>query len=98
MGRGRIKTRYLLLVAAALCVLAAPAQAQRPHLSKQRAAHIRATLRKQVRHNPRVVRRRSFLKKAALVDFKLPVTLRLRPGGSANADLGASLGNRSIVL
>src|SRR3954451_20377120 len=98
MGRAQIKSRYVLLLAAALCALAAPAQAKHPHLSKQRAAHIRATLRKQVRHDPRVVQRRSFLKKASLVNFRLPVTLRLRPGGSANADLGQSLGSRSIAL
>ncbi len=51
--------------------------------SKQRAAakkraRVRRQLRAAVKRNPGVVRRRSFLRKAALVNFKLPVTIRLR--------------------
>src|SRR5206468_3502928 len=45
-------------------------------------------LRKQIRKNPRVIRSKSFLRKAALVNFKLPVTIRLRgecPAGSGGA-------------
>ena len=37
-----------------------------------------AELRKTVKKNPGAVKRRSFLRKAGLVDFKLPVTIRLR--------------------
>ena len=83
-----------VLLVTGLCASPAPA---RVHVSKHRAAEIRAHLRKQIRHNPRVLNRRSFLKQASLVNFKLPVTLRLR-SGSADADLGASLGRRTILL
>jgi hypothetical protein len=94
--------RLALPVIVSLAVSAAPAQAA--HLSHHRAAHVRAQLRKQVKRNPHVLRSRSFLKKASLVNFKLPVTLRLRSAGgatpapSATADLGESLGSRKIVL
>jgi hypothetical protein len=52
-------------------------------MSAKQKAHIRAALRKQIRKNPGAIKRKSFLKKAALVNFKLPVTLRLR---GANVD------------
>ena len=55
--------------------------------------HPRASCARRVKKNPGVVRRKSFLRKAALVNFKLPVTIRLRnpctpengrePGGTA---------------
>jgi hypothetical protein len=48
------------------------------NLSKSQKAKVRAELRKQVKKNPGVIRRRVFLRKAALVNFKLPVTIRLR--------------------
>jgi hypothetical protein len=53
-----------------------------------------------VKHYPGVIGRRWFLRKAGLVQYKLPVTLRLRPdpAPTATADLGASLGSRSIAL
>ena len=102
MGTRRIARGSLLLLLVAACAEAAPAQA-RPHVSKQRAAQIRRTLRAQVRHNPRVIQRRWFLRRASLVNFKLPVTLRLRRPTAAleptaTADLGTSLGQRSILL
>ena len=83
MGTRRITKGSLLLVAATTCVAVAPAQA-RPHVSPHRAAQIRKALRSQVRHNPRVIERRWFLKRASLVNFKLPVTIRLRDSASAN--------------
>ena len=86
-------------------------------------AKVRRQLYKQVKRNPRVVKSRSFLRKAALVNFVLPVTIRVRtpcpagvggaaycPAGAgntalnqrkiptANVDLGASLGQRTIGL
>ncbi|MDT7546100.1 MAG: hypothetical protein QOE99_2210, partial [Actinomycetota bacterium] len=48
--------------------------------------------------------KKSFIKKASLVNFKLPVTIRLRGSNaasnpnSANLDLGASLGRRQVNL
>jgi hypothetical protein len=97
--------RYLgLLAVAALAVgaLAGPASAKKMS-AKQRAA-VRAQLKKQVKKNPKVVTRKSFIKRASLVNFKLPVTIALRGGHSASnpnkatVDLGASLGTREIDL
>ena len=74
---------------------------------------VRAQLLKAVKKNPRVVLRKSFLKKAGLVHFVLPVTVRLRGSNNstsaspvfddanpnrASVDLGASLGNRTVNL
>jgi hypothetical protein len=91
--------------------MASPASAK---MSAKQKAHIRAKLKKQVKKNPGVVKKRSFLKKASLVNFKLPVTVRLRTGdipattgineaatnntNSALIDLGASLGQRQVNL
>jgi lysophospholipase L1-like esterase len=70
---------------------------------KARAAE-RARLLRAVKKNPRIVNRKSFIKRASLVNFKLPITVRLR-GSTASSnpnratiDLGASLGVRSIGL
>src|SRR3954471_18266338 len=97
--------RYLgLLAVAALAVgvMAGPASAKK--LSAKQRAAISKQLRKQVKKNPGVVNKKSFIKRASLVNFKLPVTIRLRDSNSAanpnNAlvDLGASLGQREIDL
>ncbi len=83
----------IALFALAVPVASAPAAKR---LSHARKAKIRAELRKQVKRTPRVLRRRSFLRRAALVNFQLPVTIRLRntcmtdngqnpaPGGGQN--------------
>src|SRR6476469_1363291 len=68
--------RYLgLLAVAALAVgvLAGPASAKKMS-AKQRAA-VRAQLRKEVKKNPGVINRKSFIKRASLVNFVLPVTI-----------------------
>jgi hypothetical protein len=97
--------RYLgLLAVAALAVgaFAGPASAKKMS-AKQRAA-VRAQLKKQVKKNPKVINRKSFVKRASLVNFKLPVTIALRGGhtaanpNKASVDLGASLGTREIDL
>ena len=57
-------------------------------ISKSQKASISKQLRKQIKKNPRAIRSKSFLRKAALVNFKLPVTIRLRgecPAGSGGA-------------
>ena len=95
-----------LIVLATAVALAAPtiAPAAQSHLTRQQAARIRASLRREVKRHPGVVRRTSFIKRASLVNFTLPVTLRLRPPrgstppSTATADLGASLGSRKIAL
>jgi hypothetical protein len=59
---------------------------------------------KQVKKHPGVINRKSFIKRASLVNFKLPITIRLRDASSAanpnsaTVDLGASLGQREINL
>jgi hypothetical protein len=97
--------RYLgLLAVAALAVgaFAGPASAKKMS-AKQRAA-VRAQLKKQVKKNPKVINRKSFVRRASLVNFKLPVTIALRGGhtatnpNKASVDLGASLGTREIDL
>ena len=74
-------------------------RAQRRSRRAQKAK-IAKQLRKQIKKNPRAIRSKSFLRKAALVNFKLPVTIRLRgecPAGSGGAGLCPSdtVGTRS---
>jgi hypothetical protein len=91
--------RKLLASAVLLACCAVPAQAS-VRVPAHRAAKIRAALARQVKRDPAVVTRRWFLRKAGLVKFALPVTLRVRADGapSARADLGPSLGSRTIAL
>ena len=99
----RLKVSHLLALAvvAALAVglvaepaMARPAKAQKTHrLSAKQKRHIRAQLRKQVKKNPAVVKRRAFLKKAALVNFNLPVTIRLRGVPSSPSSPNTTNGN-----
>jgi hypothetical protein len=108
--RLKVSNFLALVVITALSVglLAGPASAKTHRMSAKQKAHIRAQLRKQVKKNPKVISRRAFLKKASLVNFKLPVTIRLRGATGPNAatsnpndasiDLGPSLGQRSISL
>jgi lysophospholipase L1-like esterase len=99
--------RWMTGVAVVSCLgLAGPvsiSSAKRPMTAKARAAERKRLLR-EVKRNPRVVNRRNFIKRASLVNFKLPITVRLRGATTAanpnlaNIDLGASLGSRSIGL
>jgi hypothetical protein len=89
----------------------AGAASAKNYTPKQKA-QIRKQLRRQIKANPRVVLRSGFLKKASLVNFTLPVTIRVRQAtdnaggrtenlGSVNTatlDLGPSLGTRTIGL
>lgn len=106
--------RYLgLLAVAALAVgvFAGPASAKK--LSAKQRAAVRAQLKKQIKKNPAVINKRSFVKRASLANFRLPVTVALRTGdkpgtpanesatanqNSAKIDLGTSLGNREVNL
>jgi hypothetical protein len=54
----------------------ARAKAKRP--SAKRRATLRRQLLRQIKRSPALIRRRSFVRRAALVNFKLPVTIRLR--------------------
>jgi hypothetical protein len=82
-----------------LLAVAPPAQSL-ARMPGERAARIRASLTRAVERHPDVITQRWFLRKAGLVQFKLPVTLRVRPepAPTATVDLGASLGSRSIAL
>jgi hypothetical protein len=55
----------------------ATAAAKAKPLTKRQRAKIRRDLQRQMRRNPSVVLRRDFGKKASLIDFQLPLTVRL---------------------
>ena len=87
-----LRRRVLRVVAIATAVAmvfgAFAGAASAKKISKAQKATISKQLRKQIKKNPRAIRSKSFLRKAALVNFKLPVTIRLRgecPAGSGGA-------------
>src|SRR4051795_9980024 len=94
-----------LLALAALVVgaLAGPAAAK-PHYTAKQKAKVRTQLRHAIKKNPKLINKASFIKKASLVNFTLPVTVRLRQDNisanpnAASIDLGSSLGQRTINL
>jgi len=103
--------RWVALLVVALCVsLVGPVGGASAHVHKKTRMTAkqkrieRARLTRQIRHNPRLIGKRSFVRRASLVNFKLPVTIRLRNStvatnpNVANLDLGASLGQRSLGL
>jgi len=65
----------LAAVFALSAVIAAPASAK---LAKHQKAHIRHQLMRSIKKNPKLIRSKHFIKKASLVDFVLPVTIRLQ--------------------
>lgn len=65
----------LAVVFALSAVIAVPASAK---LTKHQKVHIRKQLRKQIKKNPKMIRNKHWLKRASLVDFQLPVTIKLR--------------------
>lgn len=108
--------RNVLKVASMLAALALigalfAGSASAKKMSAKQKAQVRASLKKQIKKNPKAIQKKSFLKKASLVNFKLPITVQLRgatagPGStaattnpnSASIDLGPSLGQREINL
>ena len=71
--------RHIVVGALVGAVALVPAQAaSASSLSPQAKKAVRAELRKTVKRNPGVIRQRSFLRKAALVNFKLPSSIALR--------------------
>jgi hypothetical protein len=71
--------RHVLVGAVIAGLAIVPAQAfASGSISPKAKKAIRAELRRTVKKNPGAIRHRSFLRKAALVNFKLPVTIRLR--------------------
>ena len=104
--RRRVSHFLALVVVASLAVtlFAGVADAKSSKMSAKQKAAVRAKLKKQIKKNPKAIMRKSFVRKAALVNFKLPVTLRLRgsntPGtcngfstSSCNPTTGVTPGN-----
>jgi hypothetical protein len=97
----------LAVVFALSAVVVAPASAK---LTKAQKVHIRKQLKRAIHKNPRLIKSKSFIKKASLVNFTLPITVKLRNSGNgtpqgpgsnpnyATLDLGASLGKREVDL
>ncbi len=86
----RLARVVALATAVAMIFGAFAGSASAKKVSKKQKAAISKQLRKQIKKNPRVIRSKSFLRKAGLVDFRLPVTIRLRgsclpatPGGGS---------------
>ncbi len=107
----RLSHRWMALLIAVMCVgLVGPVAGASAHVQKKtrlsaKAKRVeRARLLRMVKKNPKMIGKKSFLKKASLVNFKLPVTIRLRSSNvatnpnTAALDLGASLGKRSLGL
>ena len=91
MSRSRRVLRIAALATASAMVFGAFAgSASAKKISKKQKAAITKQLRKQIKKNPRAIRSKSFLRKAGLVDFKLPVTIRLRGACPAGAGGAAS--------
>src|SRR3954465_4043248 len=97
-----------LIVAVFTSAFVANADARTHKLSKAQKTAISKKLLRAAKKNPRVISKRWFLKKASLVSFSLPSTIRLdavndQAGNhgaqnTATLDLGPSLGTRSINL
>jgi hypothetical protein len=77
-SRHRVSRVAVVITALALVfgVFAGTASAKK--MSRHQKAVARHQLLRAIKKNPRLIRTASFLKKASLVDFKLPVTIRLR--------------------
>ena len=87
-----------LVTAVALVFGAFAGSAGAKKISKSQKAKIRAELRKSVKKNPGVVKRRAFLRKAALVNFKLPVTIRLRNACENSQNPAPTVGGNPVGL
>ena len=86
--RRRVLRVVALATAVAMVFGAFAGSASAKKISKKQKAAITKQLRKQIKKNPRAIRSKKFLRRAALVNFKLPVTIRLRgecPAGSGGA-------------
>src|SRR3954447_2862504 len=106
--RGR---RWMTFLAVAVCVAmvgpvtGASASVHKKTRMTAKAKRIeRNRLYRAVKKHPRLLNKKSFIKRASLVNFRLPITVRLRSSNvasnpnSADLDLGASLGKRQIGL
>jgi hypothetical protein len=95
-----------VVLIAALGATSASASSPARRTPAHRRAAIRASLLRAVKHHPGLIGSRAFVRRASLVNFKLPITVRLRQGAHpattnlnrAVVDLGASLGQREVDL
>ncbi len=87
-----------LVTAVALVFGAFAGSASAKKMGKHQKANVRAELRKQIKKNPGVIKRRVFLRKAALVNFKLPVTIRLRNVCDASQNPTGSTSPGGVLL
>ena len=76
--RRHVLRLVVLATAVAVCFSAFAGAASAKKYSAKQKAQIRKSLKKQIKKNPAVIKRKSFIRKAALVNFVLPVTIRLR--------------------
>src|SRR5262245_27423661 len=82
MSRRPLRVLGVLLIACLVgSVVAAPAAPAKRLTAKQKRV-IKKKLMRQVKKHPRVVLRKSWLRKADMVDFNLPTTIRLNPAAS----------------
>src|SRR4051812_8392287 len=78
----RTRSLVLLLVVGLLAALVPAGAASAKAMTAKDRAAVRKQLRKQIKRNPRAIRSKRFLKRAALVNFRLPITIRLRGGNT----------------
>jgi lysophospholipase L1-like esterase len=100
--------RVVGLIAVLCLAFAAAAPVASAKSSHKLTPHYKKVVRKQllraIHKHPKLIRSKSFIKKASLVNFKLPITVRLRNASQVNnpntakIDLGTSLGQRQIGL
>ena len=74
---GRSVVAVLAAVAVVVAAFAGSAAAKPKYSAKQKA-EVRKQLGKAIKKNPALIKRRSFLRRAALVNFVLPITIRIR--------------------
>lgn len=96
-SRKRLRILVLMLCGALLAGGAFAGVASARHLTRSQKAHLRAKLSREVKANPRVVLRRSFVRQASSISYTLPITLRFRSPSTLNLDLG-TLGVKTIGL
>lgn len=95
MSRRTLRVLGLTLIIAMLGS-AFVANADAKKLSKSQKAAISKKLMRAVKHNPKVISKRWFLKKASIVSFTLPTTVRLLPAKSQTAGDNVSNDNSRL--
>jgi hypothetical protein len=76
--RHRVSRVAVVVTALALVFGVVAGTASARTLSRHQRSVVRHQLLRAIKKNPKLIRKASFLKKASLVDFKLPVVIRLR--------------------